>query len=62
MIVASKSRALAAAIALGAGLLPASQAGAVSAAVRHACAGDYFAHCSSFAPDSAERDGCRERA
>jgi hypothetical protein len=41
-----------AAVALGVGLLPASQAGAVSGAVRHACAGDYFAHCSAFAPDS----------
>ena len=58
MIVASKSRALAAAIALGAVVLPASQAGALSAAVRHACAGDYFAHCSSFASDSAETRKC----
>jgi hypothetical protein len=55
----SKCRALtAAAVALGAGLLPASEAGAVSAAVRHACAGDYFAHCSSSAPDSAETRKC----
>ncbi len=54
----SKYRALAAAVALGAGLLPASQAGAVGAAVRYACAGDYLAHCSSFAPDSAETRKC----
>lgn len=54
----SKYRALAAAVALGAGLLAASQAGAVSAAVRYACAGDYFAHCSSFAPGSAETRQC----
>jgi len=61
MIVASVRshyRALAAAAALGAGLLPASQAGAVGAAVRYACAGDYLAHCSSYAPDSAETRKC----
>ena len=54
----SKYRALAAAVALGAGVLPASQAGAVSAEVRFACAGDYFAHCSSFSPGSAETRTC----
>ena len=54
----SKYRAVAAAVALGAGLVPASQAGAVSAAVRYACAGDYFAHCSSFSPNSAETRTC----
>ena len=54
----SKYRALAGAIVLGAGFLPTSQAGAVSAPVRHACAGDYFAHCSSFAPESAETRKC----
>ncbi len=54
----SRYRALAAAVALGAGLLPASQAGAVGAAVRYACAGDYLAHCSSFSPDSAETRKC----
>jgi len=61
MIVASVRshyRALAAAVALGAGLLPAAQAGAVGAAVRYACAGDYLAHCSSYAPDSAETRKC----
>jgi hypothetical protein len=64
MIVASvrssvcKYRTLAAAVALGAGLLPASQAGAVGAAVRFACAGDYLSHCSSFSPDSAETRKC----
>jgi hypothetical protein len=64
MIVASvstKSRpyraALAAALLLGAVLLP-SQASAVTAAVRAACAGDYFAHCSSFSPGSAETRQC----
>jgi hypothetical protein len=64
MIVASvrsslcTTRAVAVALALGAGLLPASQAGAVSAGVRYACAGDYLAHCSSYAPDSAETRKC----
>ena len=64
MIVASvrssvcKYHTFAAAIALGAGLLPASQAGAVGAAVRFACAGDYLSHCSSFSPDSAETRKC----
>ncbi len=55
---ASTYRILAAAFTLAAGLLPASQAGAVSASVRYACAGDYLANCSSFAPDSAETRKC----
>jgi len=54
----STYRVLVGAIVLGAGLLPSSQAGAVSAAVRYACAGDYFAHCSSFSPGSAETRQC----
>jgi hypothetical protein len=61
MIVASVRtayRALAGAVVLGAGLLSASQAGAVSSAVRFACAGDYFAHCSSFSPGSDETRKC----
>jgi hypothetical protein len=61
MIVASvrsQYRALANAVALGANLLPGSQAGAVGAAVRYACAGDYLAHCSSYAADSAETRKC----
>jgi predicted anti-sigma-YlaC factor YlaD len=49
---------LAAAIALGAAILPATQAGAVSAGVRYACAGDYLANCSAYAPDSAETRRC----
>jgi len=49
---------LAGAFVLGAALLPSSPAGAVSAAVRFACAGDYFAHCSSFSPGSAETRSC----
>jgi hypothetical protein len=57
-ISVSRYRALAAAVALAAGLLPASQAGAVSSAVRFACAGDYFAHCSSFSPGSDETRKC----
>jgi len=49
---------LAAAIALGAAILPATQAGAVSAGVRYACAGDYLANCSAYDPDSAETRRC----
>jgi hypothetical protein len=33
-------------------LLPVSEAGAVSARVKFACANDYFAHCSQFKPDT----------
>jgi hypothetical protein len=50
--------ALAAAVALGAALLPASQAGAVGAGVRYACAGDYLANCSAYDPDSAATRRC----
>jgi hypothetical protein len=49
---------LAAVIALGAALLSTTQAGAVSAGVRFACAGDYLANCSSFSPESAETRRC----
>jgi hypothetical protein len=42
---------LAAAVALGT-VFAATQAGAVSPAVKAACASDYFAHCSQHAPDS----------
>jgi hypothetical protein len=49
---------LAGALVLGTALLPSSQANAVSASVRFACAGDYFAHCSSFSPNSAETRTC----
>ncbi len=38
--------------------LPISQAAAISAQVRHACAGDYFNNCSSFAPESAQTRRC----
>jgi hypothetical protein len=61
MIAVSKYRisrsVLASAIALAA-VLPATQAGAVGASVRYACAGDYLANCSSYAPDSAETRRC----
>jgi hypothetical protein len=50
--------ALAAAIALAAAVLPATEAAAVSAQVRYACAGDYLANCSSYAPESAETRKC----
>ncbi|HEY7669213.1 MAG TPA: hypothetical protein VH852_01115 [Hyphomicrobium sp.] len=49
---------LAAALTFGAAVLPASQAAAVSSSVRFACAGDYLANCSSYAPDSAETRRC----
>ncbi len=49
---------LAAAILLGTVILPTSQASAVSARVRFACAGDYLANCSSYAPESAETRRC----
>jgi hypothetical protein len=48
---------LAAAFLLGV-MLPISQAAAISAQVRHACAGDYFNNCSSFAPESAQTRRC----
>jgi hypothetical protein len=38
--------------------LPISQAAAISAQVRHACAGDYLSNCSSFAPESAQTRRC----
>ena len=38
--------------------LPISQAVAISAQVRHACAGDYFNNCSSFAPKRAQTRRC----
>jgi hypothetical protein len=38
--------------------LPISQAAAISAQVRHACAGDYLNNCSSFAPESAQTRRC----
>ena len=53
--------ALAAAIVLGAAILPATQAGAVSASVRYACAGDYLANCSAYAPNSAETRRCMRK-
>jgi len=48
---------LAAAIAFGA-VTASTQAGAVSLAVKMACASDYFAHCSQFQPDSKENRQC----
>ncbi len=52
---------LATAFALGAAILPATQAGAVSASVRFACAGDYLANCSAYSPDSAETRLCMRK-
>ena len=43
---------------LGVAILSASQAGAVSAQVRNACAGDYLTHCSAFEPESAQTRRC----
>lgn len=45
-------RIIAAATAVGAAVLPQSEASAVSARVKVACASDYFAHCSSHAVGS----------
>jgi hypothetical protein len=57
-----KSRSvLAATIALGAVILPATQASAVSASVRYACAGDYLANCSAYEPDSADTRRCMRK-
>lgn len=53
--------ALAAAVVLGAAILPATQASAVSASIRFACAGDYLANCSAYAPDSAETRRCMRK-
>jgi len=50
--------ALVAAVALGAAVLPATQAAAVSASVRYACAGDYLANCSAYDPDSSATRRC----
>lgn len=50
--------ALVAVIALAASALPLSQASAVSASVRYACAGDYLSHCSAYAPNSAQTRRC----
>jgi len=44
--------AVTAALALGALILPLSEAGAVSARVKMACAGDYLSYCSQHAVDS----------
>ena len=53
--------ALAAAVAFGAALLPATQAGAVSAKVRYACASDYLANCSQYAPNSPQTRACMRK-
>jgi len=52
---------LAMAIALGAAVLFTSEAGAVSASVRFACASDYLANCSAYAPSSAETRRCMRK-
>jgi hypothetical protein len=59
MTAASKS--FIAAIAFGAAVLPATQASAVSASVRYACAGDYLSHCSAYAPNSAQTRSCMRK-
>lgn len=48
---------LAAALALGT-VATSTEAGAVSLAVKMACASDYFAHCSQYQPDSKETRQC----
>lgn len=54
--------ALAAALLFGAVTLPASQAGAVSNAVKAACMGDYFSYCSAYAPDTPQLRRCMSAA
>ena len=53
--------ALIATAALGAAVLSTSEAGAVSASVRFACASDYLANCSSYAPNSSETRRCMRK-
>jgi len=53
--------ALVAAVALGAAVLSTTQAGAVSASVRFACASDYLANCSSYSPNSPETRRCMRK-
>ncbi len=50
--------ALAAACMMGAASLPVSQAHAISASVRLACAADYFSYCSQYSPGSSEVRQC----
>jgi hypothetical protein len=50
--------AVAGAVALGGLLLPSSEAGAVSARVKMACAGDYFSYCSQYSPGGPEVRQC----
>ena len=61
-LVRSKSQAyhhaLIAVAGLGLVAVSASQAGAVSAQVRNACADDYLSHCSQFDPESAQTRRC----
>jgi hypothetical protein len=52
---------LATAIMLGTVIVSTSQASAVSARVRFACAGDYLANCSAYAPDSAQTRRCMRK-
>ena len=42
--------------------LPVTQASAVSARVKFACANDYYAHCSQFSPNSPEVRRCMRAA
>ncbi len=55
-------RAMAAISAFAAFFLPASEASAVSARVKLACARDYYAHCSRFSPNSPEVRHCMRAA
>jgi hypothetical protein len=50
--------AAAAAFALGGMILNTDEAGAVSARVKMACAGDYFSYCSQYSPSSPEVRQC----
>jgi hypothetical protein len=58
---ASPKSLLVAAIAFGAAVLPATQASAVSASVRYACASDYLANCSAYSPNSPETRRCMRK-
>jgi hypothetical protein len=53
--------ALIASVALGAAVFSTTEAGAVSSSVRFACAGDYLANCSSYAPNSPETRRCMRK-
>ena len=58
----SNSALLAALAVLSVFCLPVTEASAVSARVKFACAKDYYAHCSKFAPDTPEVRQCMRAA